>query len=83
MAKRHRLSFPQIVSALKEAGLDNVNGGAAEIFAEATRAENLPEQGLGSELAGAFTRSCTAKASPATRRCSTGTSNRWRTGSIT
>ena len=39
MAKRHRMSFPEIISKLKEAGLDNVNGGAAEIFAEETRAK--------------------------------------------
>ncbi|MDE2482680.1 MAG: CofH family radical SAM protein [bacterium] len=37
MAKRHRMSIPDIVKTLKEAGLDNVNGGAAEIFAEETR----------------------------------------------
>ena len=42
MAKRHRMTFPQIVSELKAAGLDNVNGGAAEIFAEPVRAENCP-----------------------------------------
>lgn len=39
MAKRHRMNFPEIVKALKDAGLDNVNGGAAEIFAEETRAK--------------------------------------------
>ncbi len=39
MAKRHRMSYPQIVAQLKEAGLDNVNGGGAEIFAEETRAK--------------------------------------------
>jgi aminodeoxyfutalosine synthase len=44
MARRHRLSFPAIVSALKEAGLDNVNGGAAEIFAEPTRAKICPNK---------------------------------------
>ncbi len=44
MAKRHRLSFPEIVAALREAGLDNVNGGAAEIFAEATRAKICPNK---------------------------------------
>ncbi len=44
MAKRHRLSFPEIVSALKEAGLDNVNGGAAEILGEATRAKICPNK---------------------------------------
>jgi aminodeoxyfutalosine synthase len=44
MAKRHRMSFPQIVTELKNAGLDNVNGGAAEIFAEATRAKICPNK---------------------------------------
>ncbi|HKU81417.1 MAG TPA: CofH family radical SAM protein [Candidatus Tumulicola sp.] len=44
MAKRHRLSFPDIVAALKEAGLDNVNGGAAEILAEETRAKICPNK---------------------------------------
>ncbi len=44
MAKRHRLSFPAIVTALKEAGLDNVNGGAAEIFAEPTRGKICPNK---------------------------------------
>jgi aminodeoxyfutalosine synthase len=44
MAKRHRLSFPEIVTALKDAGLDNVNGGAAEIFAEETRAKICPNK---------------------------------------
>ncbi|MDP9110349.1 MAG: CofH family radical SAM protein [Candidatus Eremiobacteraeota bacterium] len=39
MAKRHRMDFQQIVRELKAAGLDNVNGGAAEIFAEETRAK--------------------------------------------
>ena len=51
MAKRHRLSFPQIVAALKEAGLDNVNGGAAEIFAEETRAKICPNKVSSGELA--------------------------------
>jgi aminodeoxyfutalosine synthase len=44
MAKRHRLSFPAIVAALKEAGLDNVNGGAAEIFGEPTRGKICPNK---------------------------------------
>jgi len=44
MAKRHRLSYPAIVAKLKEAGLDNVNGGGAEIFAEATRAKICPNK---------------------------------------
>ncbi|MGB6518961.1 MAG: CofH family radical SAM protein [Candidatus Cybelea sp.] len=44
MAKRHRLSFPAIVASLKEAGLDNVNGGAAEIFGEPTRGKICPNK---------------------------------------
>ncbi|MHB8146903.1 MAG: CofH family radical SAM protein [Vulcanimicrobiaceae bacterium] len=39
MAKRHRMGYPDIIAKLKEAGLDNVNGGGAEIFAEETRAK--------------------------------------------
>ena len=39
MAKRHRMCFPDIVRTLKDAGLDNVNGGAAEILAEPTRSK--------------------------------------------
>ncbi len=39
MAKRHRMGFPDIVRTLKEAGLDNVNGGAAEILGEPTRSK--------------------------------------------
>ncbi len=44
MARRHRLSYPAIVAQLKEAGLDNVNGGAAEIFAEETRKKICPNK---------------------------------------
>ena len=44
MAKRHRLSFPQIVAALKEAGLQNDNGAAAEIFADRTRSKICPNK---------------------------------------
>jgi aminodeoxyfutalosine synthase len=44
MAKRHRMSYPQIVATLKEAGLDNVNGGGAEIFAEETRKKICPNK---------------------------------------
>jgi aminodeoxyfutalosine synthase len=44
MAKRHRLSFEEIVRSLKEGGLDNVNGGGAEIFAEETRKKICPNK---------------------------------------
>src|SRR5579862_1624656 len=37
MARRHRLGYPEILSKLKEAGLDNINGGGAEIFSERFR----------------------------------------------
>jgi aminodeoxyfutalosine synthase len=42
MCKRHRMTYREMVAQLKEAGLDNVNGGGAEIFAEATRAKICP-----------------------------------------
>ncbi len=44
MAKRHRMSFAEIIATLKEAGLDNVNGGGAEIFAEDTRTKISPNK---------------------------------------
>ena len=44
MAKRHRLSFAEIIATLKDAGLDNVNGGGAEIFAEETRKKICPNK---------------------------------------
>src|SRR5579863_6015598 len=44
MCKRHRMSFAEMISMLKDAGLDNVNGGAAEIFADATRAKICPNK---------------------------------------
>jgi aminodeoxyfutalosine synthase len=44
MAKRHRMQFPEIIAVLREAGLDNVNGGAAEIFGEVTRAKICPNK---------------------------------------
>jgi aminodeoxyfutalosine synthase len=37
MAKRHRLSYGDIMGQLKAAGLDNINGGGAEIFSERFR----------------------------------------------
>ncbi|MDQ2991696.1 MAG: CofH family radical SAM protein [Candidatus Eremiobacteraeota bacterium] len=44
MAKRHRMSFAEMIATLKEAGLDNVNGGGAEIFAEETRKKICPNK---------------------------------------
>lgn len=37
MARRHRLSHDDILDQLKQAGLDNINGGGAEIFSERFR----------------------------------------------
>ncbi len=37
MARRHRLSYDDIMVQLKSAGLDNINGGGAEIFSERFR----------------------------------------------
>jgi aminodeoxyfutalosine synthase len=44
MAKRHRMTFAELIARLKEAGLDNVNGGGAEIFAEETRKKICPNK---------------------------------------
>lgn len=44
MAKRHRLSYAALIAMLREAGLDNVNGGGAEIFAEETRKKICPNK---------------------------------------
>ena len=37
MARRHRLSYDEIVGQLREAGLDNINGGGAEVFSARVR----------------------------------------------
>ena len=44
MSKRHRMSHADMIATLKEAGLDNVNGGGAEIFAEETRKKICPNK---------------------------------------
>src|SRR5579864_8613919 len=44
MAKRHRMKYPELIATLKAAGLDNVNGGGAEIFAAETRAKICPNK---------------------------------------
>jgi len=37
MARRHRLSYDDLLGTLREAGLDNINGGGAEVFSERFR----------------------------------------------
>lgn len=44
LARRHRLSYDEICGKLREAGLDNVNGGGAEVFAERFRKEVCPNK---------------------------------------
>jgi aminodeoxyfutalosine synthase len=44
MAKRHRMSYPDLIATLKGSGLDNVNGGGAEIFGEQTRQKICPNK---------------------------------------
>jgi aminodeoxyfutalosine synthase len=44
MARRHRLTYAQILEQLHAAGLDNINGGGAEIFAPRFRAEVCPNK---------------------------------------
>jgi len=44
MARRHRLSYDRICAELRDAGLDNVNGGGAEVFSARYRAEVCPNK---------------------------------------
>jgi aminodeoxyfutalosine synthase len=44
LARRHRLTYVQILEQLREAGLDNINGGGAEIFAPRFRALVCPNK---------------------------------------
>ena len=44
MARRHRLTYAQILEQLRDAGLDNINGGGAEIFAPRFRALVCPNK---------------------------------------
>ncbi len=44
LARRHRLSYDQILAELREAGLDNINGGGAEIFSARFRALVCPNK---------------------------------------
>jgi aminodeoxyfutalosine synthase len=44
LARRHRLSYDQILGQLRAAGLDNINGGGAEIFAPRFRALVCPNK---------------------------------------
>jgi aminodeoxyfutalosine synthase len=37
LARRHRLSYDDICAQLREAGLDNINGGGAEVFSSRVR----------------------------------------------
>ena len=44
LARRHRLGHAEVLAQLKEAGLDNINGGGAEIFSARVRAEICPNK---------------------------------------
>jgi len=44
LARRHRLSYDEILASLAEAGLDNINGGGAEVFSERVRREICPNK---------------------------------------
>ena len=37
MARRHRMSYDELLGTLRAAGLDNINGGGAEVFSERFR----------------------------------------------
>ena len=44
MAKRHRMSYSILLGELRAAGLDNINGGGAEVFAERVRKQICPNK---------------------------------------
>ena len=44
MAKRHRMSYSTLLGELRAAGLDNINGGGAEVFAERVRKQICPNK---------------------------------------
>lgn len=44
LARRHRLSYDEICAQLRSAGLDNVNGGGAEVFSARFRKEVCPNK---------------------------------------
>ena len=44
LARRHRLSYDEILTELREAGLDNINGGGAEVFSPRFRALVCPNK---------------------------------------
>lgn len=44
MARRHRLSYDDLIAQLRAAGLDNINGGGAEIFSERFRKAVCPNK---------------------------------------
>ncbi len=44
MARRHRATYAVLLAELRAAGLDNINGGGAEVFAERVRKQICPNK---------------------------------------
>ena len=44
MTRRHRMTYPALLAQLRDAGLDNINGGGAEIFAQRVREQICPNK---------------------------------------
>ena len=44
MARRHRLGYDAILAQLRDGGLDNINGGGAEVFSARVRKEICPNK---------------------------------------
>ncbi len=44
LARRHRLTYAEVLRELREAGLDNINGGGAEVFSPRFRAIVCPNK---------------------------------------
>ena len=84
LSRRHRFGHHDTLAKLREAGLDNINGGGAEIFSERFREHRLPEQGQRPrDWLERSRRGASRMGSHRTRRCCTERSRRSRSDSNT
>ncbi len=79
----YRMPIERVLAELKEAGLDSMPGGGAEIFAKGTRSKIIKGKADAGAVAGRDADRPPDWASPRTRPCSTATSSLSRTAWIT
>ena len=82
-AKLYGMTDEEVLRELRDAGLDSLPGGGAEIFAAARAQEDLRRQVRPPTSSSRCTASRIASACARTARCSTATSRRSRSASIT